>query len=139
MQAASWRLVQDLICNEVQYGLVPCALPTLGVCMQHVAYSRIAFVLQGESPAMSNSKQPPNNMPPGRRVKWLRDRDGLTQADLAEIVHVDTNVISKLENLRGVPRDLNRIRDIANHFGVPWESLIEPSPDERPISLRRKA
>lgn len=64
---------------------------------------------------------PSNNM--GQKLKQLRQNKHLTQAKLADQLHVSRQTISSWETQRNHP-DLNMIQTIAAFYEVPIESLI---------------
>ena len=59
----------------------------------------------------------------GRRLRRLREQQGLTQEQLAERAHLDVKTISRLENGRFVP-DLDRIYALADGLGTPPALLL---------------
>jgi transcriptional regulator with XRE-family HTH domain len=74
---------------------------------------------------MTTANKPPLELPPGKRVKWLRDRAGEKQRELALAIGVDADTVAKIEGLKGMPREMNRIQAIGEHYGIPWQWLIE--------------
>jgi len=63
----------------------------------------------------------------GKRVAGFREVAGLTQAQLAERVHVATETISRLERGATIP-SVSRLDDIARALGVGIHDLFEPEP-----------
>lgn len=62
------------------------------------------------------------------RIREYRERDGMTQAELAERVHVRRETIVHLENGRYNP-SLKLAMDIAAIFHLPVEALFEFTDD----------
>ena len=60
----------------------------------------------------------------GKQIKILRNRDGVTQDRLAEVLGVTSQAISKWENEIGYP-DIEYIVPIANFFNVTIDALFE--------------
>jgi len=63
------------------------------------------------------------------RIKEYRERAGLKQSELAELVHVRRETIVHLENGKYNP-SLKLAMDIANIFHVTVEELFEFTADE---------
>lgn len=63
------------------------------------------------------------------KIKEYREKAGLKQADLAELVHSRRETIVHLENGRYNP-SLKLAMDIANVFSVPVEELFEFTEDD---------
>lgn len=59
----------------------------------------------------------------GTTIKALREKKGMTQAQLAEKIQVSDKAISKWENMRGLP-DLTLIEPLANALGVSVMELL---------------
>ena len=57
-------------------------------------------------------------------IKELRERFGLTQAQLGEIAGVSDKAVSTWENGSSVPR-MGAIQRMADHFGVAKSDIIE--------------
>ena len=60
-------------------------------------------------------------------IKMLRDRYGLTQADLGEIAGVSDKAVSTWENGTAEPR-MGAVQKIAEHFGITKGSIVDDSP-----------
>lgn len=60
-------------------------------------------------------------------IKMLRDRYGLTQADLGEIAGVSDKAVSTWENGTAEPR-MGAVQRIAEHFGITKGSIVDDSP-----------
>ena len=63
------------------------------------------------------------------RLRALRERKGLTQAELAARAGITRGSLGRLENLQGPPRPPTT-RRLAKALGVKPEDLSEPLPDE---------
>jgi transcriptional regulator with XRE-family HTH domain len=68
------------------------------------------------------------------KLKTLREREGLSQSDLAEKLFVTRQAVSKWERGAGMP-DIPSLQKIAAFFGVTIDDLTkdEPLPDLPPI------
>jgi len=60
----------------------------------------------------------------GEHIKILRERYGLSQAEMGEIAHVSDKAISSWENGTRLPR-MGAIERMANYFGITKSELIE--------------
>lgn len=69
------------------------------------------------------------NVKIGKQIKILRNRDGVTQDRLAEVLGVTSQAISKWENEIGYP-DIEYIVPIANFFNVTVDALFEHDRNE---------
>jgi len=69
------------------------------------------------------------NVKIGKQIKILRNRDGVTQDRLAEVLGVTSQAISKWENEIGYP-DIEYIVPIANFFNVTVDALFEHNRSE---------
>lgn len=65
-----------------------------------------------------------NNKKRGKYLVSLRKRKGITQLELAELLHYSDKNISKWENGKSFPNDPNILNDIAYIFDVPVENII---------------
>ena len=63
----------------------------------------------------------------GAAVKTLRERKGLTQAQLAEILGVSSKAVSKWETAKGLP-DITLIEPLAKALGVSVMELLSGDP-----------
>lgn len=63
----------------------------------------------------------------GAIIKKLREEKRLTQAELAEKLHVSDKTISKWENGKGYP-DISLLQPIADVFGISIAELLSGSP-----------
>ena len=64
------------------------------------------------------------NMSIGNKVKKLRVKKGLSQGELAEILHVSAQAISKWESNTSYP-DISQLPAIASYFGITIDELFE--------------
>lgn len=71
-----------------------------------------------------------------QRIKELRTRNGLSQAALADRLHVSRQAVTKWEAGRGIP-DVDNLRAMAALFGVSVDHLLDGTGDDaRPAVLR---
>lgn len=79
----------------------------------------------------------------GENIKRLREAQGMTQAQLADVLGITDKAVSTWENNVKTPR-MGTIQKLADFFGVPKSRIIEddenflPHPDLRLISARRR-
>ena len=59
----------------------------------------------------------------GNTIKQLREKRGMTQKELAEIINMSDKTISKWETSRGLP-DITVIADLAKALGVSIAELL---------------
>lgn len=59
----------------------------------------------------------------GSMIKALREKKRLTQAELAELLHVSDKTVSKWENAKGYP-DISLLEPIAQVFGISIAELL---------------
>ena len=64
------------------------------------------------------------NLKIGKRIKALRNRDGVTQEKLADAIGVTSQAISKWENGHTLP-DVSMLPRIADVFGVSMDELFD--------------
>ncbi len=69
---------------------------------------------------------------PGERIADLREKSGLTQKDLAELVGIDASTLSRIENDETKKIDSNAILSLAKHFGVSTDFILGLSDDPEP-------
>lgn len=67
----------------------------------------------------------------GEKLQTLRRSRGLSQEQLAEILEVSRQAVSKWENSESAP-DLDRLRAICTYFGVTTDYLIWDEPENAP-------
>lgn len=66
----------------------------------------------------------------GEKIKKLRLAKGLTQADLAEQIHVTFQTVSKWENDENEP-DVSTLRELARVFECSLDYLLSPNEEEQ--------
>ena len=59
----------------------------------------------------------------GQRIKELRKQSGMTQDDLADLLHVTRAAVSSWETGKRTP-DIYMLRDIADVFEVSLDELV---------------
>lgn len=59
----------------------------------------------------------------GQKLKEIRRRLGLSQENLAEIVHVSRQAITKWENDGGLP-DISNLQELSQVFGISVDSFL---------------
>lgn len=69
----------------------------------------------------------------GNLIRWLRQKQGLTQLALAERIHVSDKAVSKWERGRGVP-DLSLLPPLAEALGVDIQTLMNGTLEENDMS-----
>lgn len=74
----------------------------------------------------------------GEKLQTLRRSRGLSQEQLAEILEVSRQAVSKWENGDSAP-DLDRLRAICTYFGVTTDYLIWDEPGGRAAGRRGSA
>ena len=74
----------------------------------------------------------------GEKLQTLRRSRGLSQEQLAEILEVSRQAVSKWENGDSAP-DLDRLRAICTYFGVTTDYLIWDEPEDAPRAQRKRA
>lgn len=57
------------------------------------------------------------------KLQMLRTREGLTQEELAGVLHVSRAAVSKWESGRGLP-GIDSLKDISRHFAVSLDELL---------------
>jgi DNA-binding XRE family transcriptional regulator len=62
-------------------------------------------------------------------LKRIRKRAGMTQKQLAEALHVDTNTVARWERGVILPK-VDRLQEIASYFGVTIDELVNPPKEE---------
>jgi len=64
-----------------------------------------------------------NHYVTGKTIKQLREKKGMTQAELAKRIQVSDKAVSKWETMRGLP-DITLIEDLAKALGVSVMELL---------------
>ena len=59
----------------------------------------------------------------GQKLKEIRKRFGLSQEQLAEIINVSRQAITKWENDNGMP-DISNLKELSKIFGIPVDYLL---------------
>lgn len=68
-----------------------------------------------------------NSYVTGAAIKQLRERKGLTQAELADLIGVSSKAVSKWETARGLP-DISLLHPLAAALGVSVPELMSGEP-----------
>lgn len=71
-----------------------------------------------------------------QRIKELRTRNGLSQAALADRLHVSRQAVTKWEAGRGIP-DVDNLRAMAALFGVSVDHLLDGTGDDATPAVLR--
>ena len=71
----------------------------------------------------------------GKALKELRNRSGLTQKQVAEILHIDRSTYAYYEGGTTEP-DLNSINQLAKLFGIDISALLPDSQGKINLTLR---
>ena len=74
-----------------------------------------------------------DNQKVGRRIAALRQGRGLTQQQLAAMMNVSHQAVSKWEGGQAMP-DIQTLLDLTRFFGLTVEQLVEPEEEEEPDS-----
>ena len=60
----------------------------------------------------------------GDTIRTLREKEGITQKELAEIICVSDKTVSKWETNKGLP-DIGIIEELAKALRVSWQSFLQ--------------
>lgn len=71
----------------------------------------------------------------GNKIKEIRNRFGYSQDDLASLINVSRQAITKWENDNGIP-DIVNLQELSKVFGVTVDSLLND--EELPLLVMRK-
>ena len=71
----------------------------------------------------------------GNKLKEIRNRFGYSQEDLASLINVSRQAITKWENDSGIP-DISNLQELSKVFGVTVDSLLND--EELPLLVMRK-
>lgn len=71
----------------------------------------------------------------GGRIKYLRSREGLTQRELANKLHIGNSTLSQYENGDRAP-SVDMQRKFAQYFGVSVDFLVGLTDDQTPATER---
>ena len=67
----------------------------------------------------------------GKRIKLLRENEGLNQVNLGKIIGVSDKAVSAWETDKKIPR-MGKLQALADYFGVPKSYIIDGDRDEVP-------
>lgn len=73
----------------------------------------------------------------GQKLKEIRKRFGMSQEQLAEILNVSRQAITKWENDGGLP-DISNLQEIAKTFGITVDYLLDDENQLPALSLRKE-
>ena len=73
----------------------------------------------------------------GQKLKEIRKKIGLSQEQLAEIMNVSRQAITKWENDRGVP-DISNLQELSKVFGITIDYLLDEKNELPLLSIRKK-
>ena len=73
----------------------------------------------------------------GQKLKEIRKRFGMSQEQLAEILNVSRQAITKWENDGGLP-DVSNLQEIAKTFGITVDYLLDDENQLPALSLRKE-
>lgn len=66
------------------------------------------------------------------KLRELRNQKGITQQELADILHVTRSAVSKWESGRGCP-NIESLKDVATYYGVSVDLLLKREDEGRSI------
>lgn len=82
-----------------------------------------------ESPSIPSSSYTYNSEPTfGERLRFVRNKRGLTQEELANLLNTSKQVISRYESNQRIPK-ITTLKEYAEKLHVPMEELIASSED----------
>ena len=67
----------------------------------------------------------------GKRIKLLRENEGLNQVNLGKIIGVSDKAVSAWETDKKIPR-MGKLQALADYFGVPKSYIIDGDQDAAP-------
>ena len=73
----------------------------------------------------------------GQKIKEIRRKFGLSQEQLAEIMNVSRQAITKWENDGGLP-DVTNLQELSKVFGVTVDYLLDDQNQLPALSMRKK-
>ena len=79
-----------------------------------------------------------DNQKVGRRIAAMRQRNGLTQQQLAAMMNVSHQAVSKWEGGQAMP-DIQTLLELTRFFGLTVEQLVAPEEDEEEESERAES
>lgn len=72
----------------------------------------------------------------GQKLKEIRKRFGLSQEQLAEIMNISRQAITKWENDGGLP-DINNLQELSKIFGITVDYLLNDKNVLPTLSMKR--
>ena len=73
----------------------------------------------------------------GQKLKEIRKRFGLSQEQLAEIMNVSRQAITKWENNRGLP-DVSNLQELSKVFGITVDYLLNDNNQLPALSMKKE-
>ena len=73
----------------------------------------------------------------GQKLKEIRNKFGLSQEQLAEIINVSRQAITKWENNGGLP-DVSNLQELSKVFGVTVDYLLNDNNNLPALSMKIK-
>ena len=73
----------------------------------------------------------------GQKLKEIRKRFGLSQEDLAQLINVSRQAITKWENDIGLP-DINNLQELSKIFGITIDYLLDNKNNLPSLSMRKQ-
>ena len=73
----------------------------------------------------------------GQKLKEIRKRFGLSQEQLAEIMNVSRQAITKWENDGGLP-DINNLQELSKIFGITVDYLLNDKNVLPTLSMKKE-
>ena len=73
----------------------------------------------------------------GQKLKEIRNRFGLSQEQLADIINVSRQAITKWENDNGLP-DISNLQELSKVFGITIDYLLDDKNSLPALSMRRE-
>ena len=71
----------------------------------------------------------------GKKLKEIRKNFGLSQEELAEMMHVSRQAITKWENDNGLP-DVSNLQELSKVFGLTVDYLLDNDKQLPALSMR---
>ena len=73
----------------------------------------------------------------GQKLRKIRSKFGLSQEQLAEVINVSRQAITKWENDGGLP-DVSNLQEISEVFGVTVDYLLNDDSNLPALSMKKK-
>ena len=73
----------------------------------------------------------------GQKLKEIRNRFGLSQEQLADIINVSRQAITKWENDNGLP-DISNLQELSKVFGITIDYLLDDKNSLPALSMRKE-